>query len=157
MGVSASPMPQGMTMPEPKRGSQIGNRNSLKHGLTSGRLPPGSSYIKRAMGRFVAAVEEAVVDAGGELDVMTAATIQSAMRWERHALLAQRWLVQAFGELSHADRLAYSREIARASSERDKCLRVLGIGPDEIGGPVYNMPVAATPASPDVVAQETMP
>jgi hypothetical protein len=47
------------------------------------------------------------------------------LRWERHAALAQRWLVKAGDTLKPDQRLSFSREIARASSERDKALAAL--------------------------------
>jgi predicted KAP-like P-loop ATPase len=72
------------------------------------------------------ALERAVLDRRGEVDVFAAAVIQSAMRWERHALLAQKWL-RITPDLDPDQKLAFSREIARASSERDKCLRLLGL------------------------------
>ncbi|MDX1945220.1 MAG: hypothetical protein SFU86_07425 [Pirellulaceae bacterium] len=59
------------------------------------------------------------------MGVLDAAVINTAARWEQHALLATRWLRISFDQLSHDQRLNFSREIARASSERDKALREL--------------------------------
>jgi hypothetical protein len=74
-----------------------------------------------------AALEDAVLTRRNEVDLHDAAVIQTAVRWERHALLCQRWLRHADGTLTADQRLAFSREIARASAERDKCIRLLGL------------------------------
>ena len=42
-------------------------------------------------------------------------------------MLAGRWLRQSEASLTPDQRLAFSREVARASSERDKCIRLLGL------------------------------
>lgn len=124
------------------------NDKRYRHGLTIGaKLPAGAGYVARTTGQFRTALESAVVAAKGEITLIDAASIQSAVRWERHALLCQRWLVKEAAELSAGDRLAFSREIARASSERDKCLDRLGIDRNEqsIFDALY-----ATPAVADV-------
>lgn len=107
-----------------------GNRNSVRHGLTCGSLPKGAGYIKRISGQFRTAIERAVVDVHGEVTLYHAAIIQTAMRWERHALLAQRWLRREDAKLTVSERLGFSREVARASAERDKCLAALRLDKD---------------------------
>jgi hypothetical protein len=79
-------------------------------------------------------LEVVVAEKRGKLGIWEAAVIQTIIRWESHAALCARWLRRAseLGEtLTHADKLAYSREVARASSERDKCLRALGLNQGE--------------------------
>jgi hypothetical protein len=61
----------------------------------------------------------------GEVSLVDAAYINTAYRWERHAQLAARWLHLHGAEMDHATRLAYSRDVARASTERDKALASL--------------------------------
>jgi hypothetical protein len=126
-----------------------------RHGLTIGaKLPNGAGYVARTTGHFRVALESAVVVAKGEITLIDAASIQSAVRWERHALLCQRWLIKEAATLSAGERLAFSREIARASSERDKCLDRLGIDRNEQSifdalyatPPVADVPPAAAPA-----------
>ncbi len=109
-------------------GAPLHNSNALKTGLSAGKLPPGCAYIKRMAAQLQRTLEAEVLDAVGEIGVYHAATIQSAVRWEKHALLSQRWLRQAQESLTPAERLSFSREVARASSERDKCLDRLGLG-----------------------------
>ena len=105
----------------------LANRNAIRHGLAAGNLPRGSGYIVRLTNQFRSAVEDALRDAGHEVDLVAAATIHTCVRWERHAQLAQRWLRREADSLTPDQRLAFSRDIARASAERDKCLRLLGL------------------------------
>ncbi|HEX4145154.1 MAG TPA: hypothetical protein VHY91_16730 [Pirellulales bacterium] len=143
-----------------------GNKNSLRHGLTTGTLPTGTAYVTRTINALRAAIEDALTVAGREIGIVEAAAIQSACRWERHALLAQRWLRKETG-LDPDQKLAFSREIARASSERDKCLDRLkldhapGANPWAVlDAPSRNAPTA--PSSPNASdakpsGQEGMP
>lgn len=104
-----------------------GNANAVRHGLTCGKLPKRSGYVRYLTDRFRLAVEAEVRDRTGELGLHAAAVTQTACRWERHALLAQRWLRDECEKMTPEQRLAFSRDIARASAERDKCLRELGL------------------------------
>ncbi len=116
-----------------KRGAQPGNKNTLTHGLDAshglrvGRLPKGCGYIVRAVNDFARSFSRALVAQKGEVSFTDAAAVNSATRWERHSCLALRWLRLHADEMSHDQRLAYSREIAKASSERDKCIRATGL------------------------------
>lgn len=103
------------------------NRNATRHGLKAGQLPKGASYIKRDADILRRYLEAAVVERHDEITLYHAACIQSAIRWERHAMLAQRWLRLEADDLDAGTRLSFSREIAKASSERDKCLERLGL------------------------------
>ena len=106
-------------------GAQPGNRNRLRHGLRCGQLPKDAKYIEIRLCKFRQRLEDAVIDTRGEVSLVDAAAIQTCLRWERHAALAQRWLTKAGETLKPTDRLNFSREIARASSERDKALAAL--------------------------------
>lgn len=116
-----------------KRGAQPGNKNTLTHGLDAsrglraGRLPKGCGYIVRAVNDFTRAFNRALIAQKGEVSFTDAASVNSATRWERHSCLALRWLRLHADEMSHDQRLAYSREIAKASAERDKCIRATGL------------------------------
>lgn len=110
-------------MPAPPK-----NRNATRHGLRAGELPKGASYIKRECDVLRREIESAVADAhGGSVSLYQAALIQTCVRWERHAMLVQRWLRLQADTMGAATRLAYSRDIARASAERDKALLGLGL------------------------------
>ena len=106
------------------------NRNRTRHGLCAGRLPKGAAYVKRTCDGLRRAIEAEVLARHGELSLHHAALIQSAIRWERHALLVQRWLRLDCDRMDMATRLAYSRDIARASAERVKCLTALRLDRD---------------------------
>lgn len=109
------------------RGAQPANRNALRHGLRAGRLPSDARYIENRLAKFRVRLEDAVLAARGTVTIIEAATIQTVLRWERHAALAQRWLRLHAAEMTHADRLSFSREVARASSERDRALASLSL------------------------------
>jgi hypothetical protein len=70
------------------------------------------------------------MEAKGQVSLTDAGLIQTCLRWERHAALAQRWLTKKSAELKPADLLQFSREIARASTERDKALAALHLDRD---------------------------
>ncbi len=101
-------------------GARIANKHALRHGLTTGSLPSGCAYVTRETNKLRCALEEAVIALRGEVGLADAAAINSAVRWERHAMLAQRWLRVDVGDMDASTRLAYSRDVAKASSERDK-------------------------------------
>lgn len=110
-----------------KRGAQPGNRNNLRHGLKGGQLPKEARYIEHRMNDFRRQLEGAVIASKGEISLPDAAYVQTAMRWERHAALAQRWLTKQHDEMKPEQRLHFSREVARASAERDKAIAALGL------------------------------
>lgn len=113
-------------------GAPAGNRNALRHGLyaashrlTLGTLPDGLRSVQDDAYAFRAAIEAAVVDAHGAISLTNACLIATASRWERHGALCLRWLREQHGELAPGERLSFSREIARASAERDKAIERL--------------------------------
>lgn len=113
---------------------KAGNVNALQHGLRSdrpfgivpGTLGKGFGRIVRRIGEFKTAIEAAVMANRSEITLADACLIQTCLRWERHAQCAQKWL-RDNPDLPPADKLNFSREIARASSERDKALANLGL------------------------------
>ena len=113
-----------------RSGPPKGNRNALRHGLKAGQLPKGAKYIELRLNAFRRQLEDSVLGCRGEITLTDAALIQTCLRWERHACLAQRWLVKAGDTLKATDRLMFSREISRASTERDKSLALLKLDRD---------------------------
>lgn len=116
-----------------KRGAQPGNTSAMRHGrraqrqgLLQSRLPPGCAYVKKQRDMFRRELESLVEALSGPLSLVDIAMVQTATRWEVHAQLSARWLVEGT-DFTPADKLAHSREVARASSERDRCLRALGL------------------------------
>ena len=107
------------------QGAPLGNQNAARHGLRGSGLPKGCGHIRRAINTFRRSLESTVFEDRGEVSLADAALINSAFRWERHAQLCQRWLMLEHEKLSDSDRIAYSRDVARASTERDKCIAAL--------------------------------
>ena len=108
-----------------KVGGQPNNRNHLRHGLLAGKMPDGCKYVECRLNRFRRALEDAVIVLRGEVSLYDAAAIQTSLRWERHAALAQRWLRLESKKMKPAELLHFSREIARASTERDRAIATL--------------------------------
>ena len=113
-------------------GAPRGNSNSMRHGLRAGKLPPKCQYIEHQMNRLRRELEDATMKAKGRIDLADAANIQTAVKWERHGALCLRWLRIEGDNLKPLERLQFSREIARASTERDKAVERLDLGRDPV-------------------------
>jgi len=130
---------EGLGMGAPKQ-----NKNAMRHGLTAtGKLPLSCMYVGRHIGKFRRDLEQAVMIARGRVTVSDAAAITCACRWERHALLALRWLTEEYEKLSVDDRLKFSGESSRATSARDNAIARLGLADElnPLGG--YDDPAEA--------------
>jgi hypothetical protein len=112
---------------KPRRGGQPANRNALRHGLRAGKLPAKCGYIEVQINGIRRTLENAVIEVRGTVTLLDEANIQTAIRWERHAALAQRWLRVNAEQLSPMEQLKFHRELCRASAERDKALAALGL------------------------------
>ncbi len=128
---SAAPSPAECT----RGGAPLGNTNRALHGLYGVGLPSGAQRLGRRINAFRRSLCEAV-EARGEIDLHAAATIDSACQWLRHGLLAARWLRLTHDELSPDQRLSFSREVAKAATERDKCIRLLRL--DKAPGQIFD-------------------
>jgi len=136
----------------------------MRHGLRAGMLPKGASYIKRDCDILRRLIEEAVIGNHGEVSLFNAAMIQTAIRWERHAMLTQRWLRKEIDSMSASERILYSKDIATASTNRDKCLKELGLNTKQLDvfdalyadDPADNAtaPAEAPKVEPDKVVEE---
>jgi len=103
-------------------GAPTGNRNAMRHGLRAGKLPAGCGNIENRINVFRRTLEDEKLAIAGEISIVDAAAINTACKWERHGMLALRWLRLEAEKLTASERLAFSREIARASAERDRAL-----------------------------------
>lgn len=110
-----------------RSGAPSGNRNAIRHGLTVQGFPPGCTYIQKQVASFRSALEVAIEQVRGAMGVFEIACIQTAVEWHTHALKARRWVRLEDEKLTIDQRIAYSREIARAFAERDKVLKALGL------------------------------
>ena len=108
-------------------GAPKDNRNGLRHGLKAGKLPLNCKYIESQINSLRRQLEDALMEARGEVSLTDAATIQTVCKWERHGALALRWLRLEQENLKPVERLTFSREIARASAERDKSIACLDL------------------------------
>ena len=142
---------------DPKQqGAQPANRSAFRHGLRSSRWPAGFSYQERQCNLYRRVLEDVVLAQRGEIDVIDAGTIHSAVQWAAHGAKAAKWLADG-ADLSPSDKLNHSREIARASTERDRAVKALGLDQHHgtadmwatIHGTVVNgaqLPADSTPA-----------
>lgn len=110
-----------------RSGPSKGNRNAMRHGLKAGMLPKGAKYIEHRINGMRRQLEDAVMAVRGEVGILDAANINSAIKWERHGLLAQLWLRKEVDQLSPTERLKFSETIAKASDNRDKAMRMLDL------------------------------
>jgi len=126
-----------------RSGPAEGNTNAIRHGLTCGKLPRDCQYVEIKMNGLRRTLEAAVIEAKGEVNLLDAACIQTAVKWERHGALALRWLVKAGDTLKPVERLQFSREIAKASAERDKAILLLELSDKNADRP-WAVPATAT-------------
>lgn len=110
-----------------RSGPAKGNRNSLRHGLKSGKMPSEMKYLEPRINRLRTSLEDALLAIRGQVTTAEAGIIQTCMRWESHACKAHHWLRVHYDELSPVEKLHFSREIAKASAERDRSIAALGI------------------------------
>jgi len=110
-----------------RRGAPRDNRNNMRHGLRGSKLPKGCKYIEHRVNALRRQVEDALMATKGSISITDAAAVNSILKWERHGLLAAHWLRHQVDTLSALERLKFSEAIAKASDNRDKALRSLGI------------------------------
>ena len=108
--------------PAKKRGPPKGSVNAIRHGLTAGMLPKGCKHIENQCNGLRRQLEDVVMEQKGEVSLVDAAIIQTALKWERHGALCVRWLRLKADELKPTEFLSFSRDIARASTERDRAI-----------------------------------
>lgn len=134
-------------------GAPSGNANAIKSGLharyalTVGKLPRKLRKVQSAAFAFRRELEAAVAAQHGEITLIHAATIQTATRYETTAQLAKHWLTTSMEDLTHSERLQFAREVSRASAERDRCLRQLGLERNaNVMDALYSVPVDDSPS-----------
>lgn len=113
-----------------RSGPHAGNANAIRHGMKGNKLPKGCQYIENRVNNLRRQVEAALIAAKGEINIVDAAAVNSILKWERHGLLAAHWLRKEADKLNAPDRLRFSEAIAKASDNRDRNIRALGLGRD---------------------------
>jgi hypothetical protein len=146
--------PQAGKTPRKKRGAQPGNTSGVRHGLTTSALPPGCKHIQISANRLRRQLEGAVLAARGRVSLTDAAIIATALRWERHASLAGRWLRLRAKDMSPGELLQFSRDVARASAERDRAILLLKLD-DAPDAPWVEQALPALPAGPVATTDAT--
>ena len=119
-----------------KVGAPRGNLNAARDGLAItrlclGTLPAAWANIGRVCADLRRALEDAVVERRGKVTLSDAFTIQTACKWERHGMLATKWL-RDNPEMPPRERLDFSREIAKASEARDRAVKALEVDPRDV-------------------------
>jgi hypothetical protein len=101
---------------------------------------------------FRQSLEKAVAEVHGTVSLQHAAIIQTVIRHETVAQLAQRWLRLRFDALTDSDRLNFVRQIAASSDARDKAMRSLCLDNTTNGGRIldalYSVPIEPLPTGP---------
>ena len=110
-------------------GGQPANQSAVRHGLrqTVSKLPKSCQYISQSCYGLRRNLEDWCLEQGSQVGLWQSCCIQSAIRYEQVSQLAARWLRESDATLTHAERLAYSKQIAEASEKRDRCLLRLGL------------------------------
>ena len=119
-------------------GPRKGNTNAFTHGLTRfslGGLPKGLSHVTRQVGLLRRTLEDAVLASRKIVSLTDASLIDAAVKWERHGQLARAWLNKKAADLSPDQLLSFSRDVARAASERHRCIMALGLDVDDSAPP----------------------
>lgn len=119
--------PKGEEPKKKKIGPPLGSTNAIRHGMLAGKLPKKLEWVEKKANAFRRRLEAAVEEARGDITLTDAAVINTATKWERHAMLAQYWLREQEDTLSASDRLRFSEAIAKASDARDKNIKALGL------------------------------
>jgi len=109
-------------------GAPVGNRNRLRHGLRSRKLPfKGGRTIMRYRNSYRSALEDTLLAQGREIGPYEASCIAAATAWYTHALKASFWLGRAYDDLEPEQRLNFSREEARGMEQMARIVEKLGI------------------------------
>ena len=131
----------------------------VRFGLMIGGGPKATRYVTAKLCKFREALEQAVVSVHGEVSLLHAAAISTALRWERAAALSTKWFREQGDKMDVLDRVALQKAIAEASERRDKAIERLKIERKEadLWASIYAAPLPATPPQPadDTEAAET--
>jgi hypothetical protein len=110
--------------------AEIGNLNAIRTGrhskaLVTGKYPKGLTYVRKQLLALARALEAALMDSKGRVDIQDQFTIRTVCRCEAHARLCQHVLNSEWATLTVDQKQSLSRDIAKASIDRDKALRAL--------------------------------
>jgi hypothetical protein len=117
-----------------RSGPPKGSTNAIRHGLTSANLPKGCQYVYYRICSLRRTLEAAVLREFGAIDLAAAAAINTAIRQERNAQLAEHYARHNQGKLPDATLLDFYERAAKASSARDKAISSLRLDRDARDG-----------------------
>ena len=106
--------------------------NNLRNGsritrLALGKLPAKLSRVERRVMAYRRSLEDAVVEACGEVDTVKAHLINACCEHLQHGLICRWVLRQRLADMSVQDVLACSRSIAQAADSRNRAVDRLGL------------------------------
>lgn len=117
-----------------QRGAQLANRSAYRHGLYSPRLlARGCSYPDSRANKYRRALEDAVIDVHGMIDIESAGLIHTAAEATKVALENRAKKREAFREGRLTDDLAlrFDHAYLRALEIRDAKVKALNLDKDE--------------------------
>jgi len=128
-----------------------GNLNAVKTGrhsraLVVGKLPKGLTYVTKRLRTLKKRLEATLIACKGSIELTDEVAIQTALRWEIAAAVAQHTLSNA-ADLTSDQRVSYAQAIAKASAERDKSIRLLKLSAADAAPPWANLAVIDQPAT----------
>ncbi|HVX14375.1 MAG TPA: hypothetical protein VHC22_24525 [Pirellulales bacterium] len=157
---STAPESTGSAAADRRRGgAPARNQNRTTHAIFGIGLPKGTSHIAERLNRLRRELAALVESEHGEVSLYHAAVIDAAVKWERLAQLAGRWLRKEGDKLQPAEKLTFAKEIARAAVERNRAMRDLGINAKAEWNPgsIYDEPVWPAPDAPETNSGEGAP
>lgn len=113
-----------------RSGPATANTNALRHGLTAANLPKSCRYIYHRLNNLRRTLETLLVESKGEVGMADGATIQTILRWERAAQLAERYFRLEGAKLGAVVAQGFVDKAADASEKRDKAIARLKLDRD---------------------------
>ena len=125
-------------MPAPKgnlnaarNGNKLANNKAGIRRLTVGEFPASLNHVKIEGRRYRRALEDAVVDAHGEVTVTAAHSIDTAAGAVVHGGIC-RWLLRnKIDTMTTADILSCSRELLKSKEARNRSVKALELDRDD--------------------------
>lgn len=113
--------------PAPRHGALPGNKNAVRSGFHTQKLPAGCEDIEAATCVLGEQLEAEILARHGEIDVYRAALIRNCVLHERRLQLVQRWLRIKGPKLEISDRTQLLRDAGSAAKDLTKTMQELGL------------------------------
>jgi hypothetical protein len=103
-------------------------RERFRHGLfLPGNNLPGQGYISKQLNLFRRALEDEVLNTKGQIGVLDAALVNTAVEWARHGMRCAYWLEESYDTFKPSERVEHSAWVAKACDARDKAIKALDL------------------------------